>query len=189
MKEDYQNREKRKKKIEEENITKEEEKNRQIRIFKKRAEELKYSLDKTEKGDVFTAKWRGRTIGVYTGKGLPTPTLEKLKANKFNWELMNRLAERTAPYNVFKLYEDYVDVPGKCKIVNLEDIDDTLVPKNYIDMGKVEGIDYKKISEISERIFGKGSLNFRIKYTYRILDSSHVSVHKKMKSSGFITFY
>ena len=105
VKEDYQNREKRKKKIEEENITKEEEKNRQIRIFKKRAEELKYSLDKTEKGDVFTAKWRGRTIGVYTGKGLPTPTLEKLKANKFNWELMNRLAERTAPYNVFKLYE------------------------------------------------------------------------------------
>ena len=80
VKEDYQNREKRKKKIEEENITKEEEKNRQIRIFKKRAEELKYSLDKTEKGDVFTAKWRGRTIGVYAGKGLPTPTLEKLKA-------------------------------------------------------------------------------------------------------------
>ncbi len=49
--------------------------------------------------------------------------------------------------DVFKLYEDYVDVPGKCKIVNLEDIDDTLVPKNYIDMGKVEGIDYKKIYE------------------------------------------
>ena len=47
--------------------------------------------------------------------------------------------------DVFKLYEDYVDVPGKCKIVNLEDIDDTLVPKNYIDMGKVEGIDYRKI--------------------------------------------
>ena len=103
--EDLAQRIKRQEKKKMEELTKDEEIKRQINIMKKRAKEIEYKLEKTEKGEVFVAKLNGITIGNYTGPGLPGPIHEKLKANEFNWGLINRLAERTAPYNVFTLYD------------------------------------------------------------------------------------
>ena len=71
-----------------EELTKDEEIKRQINIMKKRAKEIEYKLEKTEKGEVFVAKLNGITIGNYTGPGLPGPIHEKLKANESIGDLL-----------------------------------------------------------------------------------------------------
>ena len=53
------------------------------------------------KVEIMAAKWKGKIIGKYTGTGLPGPTQCDIAANKFNGGLMDRLVERTAPYNTF----------------------------------------------------------------------------------------
>lgn len=104
--EDYLHRKDRQKKTENKNLEKEKQIQEQIRIFKLRAEQLKFQLEKKDgKGQVMVAKYQGKTIGEYIGPGLPSPAMEKLKANKFNWKLINKLAERAIPYNVAILYE------------------------------------------------------------------------------------
>ena len=94
---------------EEKERTKDEEIKRQIKIFQKRAKELEYGLVKTEKGEIMAAKWNGKIIGKYTGPGLPGPIQSDIAANKFNWGLMDRLVERTAPYDVFTLYDGFLN--------------------------------------------------------------------------------
>ena len=89
--------------------TKDEEIKREIKIFQKRARGLEYGLVKTEKGEIMAAKWNGKIIGKYTGPGLPGPTQSDIAANKFNWGLMDRLVERTAPYDVFTLYDGFLN--------------------------------------------------------------------------------
>jgi len=103
--EDFAKRKKRKQEKETKELTKDKEIKRQIKIMQKRAKEIEFDLVKHEKGEVFEAKIKGLSIGKYIGPGLPGPTLENLKTNKFNWGLINRLVERTAPYNVFTLYD------------------------------------------------------------------------------------
>ena len=72
---------------EEKERTKDEEIKRQIIIFQKRAKELEYGLDKTEKGEIIAAKWNGKIIGKYTGPGLPGPTQCDIAAKKFIGDL------------------------------------------------------------------------------------------------------
>ena len=80
-------------------LTKDEEIKRQIKIMQKRAKEIEFDLVKHEKGEVFEAKIKGLSIGKCIGPRLIGLSPENLKINKFNWRLINRLVERTAPYN------------------------------------------------------------------------------------------
>ena len=64
-------------------LTKDEEIKRQKKIMQKRAKEIMFELVISEKGEVFTVKIKGITIGKYIEPGLLGPTLENLKTNKF----------------------------------------------------------------------------------------------------------
>ena len=55
------------------------------------------------------AKWKGKIIGKYTGTGVLGPTQSDIAASKFNWGLMGRLVELTAPYTVFTLYDGFLN--------------------------------------------------------------------------------
>ena len=102
--EDYQEREKRKRKRFMETKEKKEQKEMEIKVFQKRANELKVQMEKTEKGDVPMLKWKDLTIGEYTGSLHINEVIRKFQLNKYNWQKINLLVERAAPYKNFTIY-------------------------------------------------------------------------------------
>jgi len=49
----------------------------------------------------------GKKVGIFKEPDLIGPTLAKIKTNQFDWKLMDKVVERAAPYQVFKLYEGF----------------------------------------------------------------------------------
>ena len=94
---------------EEKEKSKDEEIKRQIKIFQKSAKELEYGLVKTGEGEIMASKQKGKIIGKYTGPGLPGPIQCDLQPTSSNWGIMDRLVERTAPYNTFTLYDGFLN--------------------------------------------------------------------------------
>lgn len=105
IKEVYENKELKRIENKENKQIKKQQKELEIRVFKLRANQLNYKTIQTEKGGAFGAFWKEYPVRVYTSLGLPTPTLESLRTNKFKWELVNQLVERAAPLKNFTLMD------------------------------------------------------------------------------------
>lgn len=74
---------------------------------------------------------------------------------------------------VFKLYNDYVNVVEKCQIMSINEIDDTLIPKLYIENKKAKKIDTNKI-------------NNDFKKAYITLKENESNMKKLLLEGGFI---
>ena len=88
---------------------KKEQKEMEIKVFQKRANELKVQMEKTEKGDVPMLKWKDLTIGEYTGSLHFNEVIRKFQLNKYNWQKIDLLVERSALYKNFIIYPHLIN--------------------------------------------------------------------------------
>ena len=105
LKERFQEKTMKKKEKEENEKLKKEQKILEKKIAELRSSYMTFFLDKTQKGEVFKAKWKDLVIGDYIGPGLPTTAIENIQKHRYKFEYLNVLLEKDIPIKRLTLYD------------------------------------------------------------------------------------
>ena len=78
-----------------------------------RASYMDFFLEKTQKGEVFKAKWKELVLGDYIGPGLPSIAIQNILQHRYKFQYLKGLVEKDFPIKNLHLYEHlptFVDV-------------------------------------------------------------------------------
>lgn len=116
---DMKEKDERRNKRTEEIYAKRKQKELEIKVFTKRAHELRVVLEKREKGDTPVLQWKGTTVGECTNAPYISQTIDNFQHDRFDWSKINLLVERASPYMNFTFYKGLTNWCG-CGQIDME---------------------------------------------------------------------
>ena len=66
---------------------------------------MDFFLEKTQKGEVFKAKWKELVLGDYIGPGLPSIAIQNILQHRYKFQYLKVLVEKDFPIKNLTLYE------------------------------------------------------------------------------------
>ena len=94
----------------------------ELKVIENRAAYMQSYLEKTEKGEVFSLKWKGINIGEYNGRRNPQPIIDKIKAHNFEQKFPYVLIKKDTPLNHLTIYDGLSNWCGCGEIDNGMDV-------------------------------------------------------------------
>jgi len=86
-------------------LMKKEQKELEQKIMMMRASYMDFFLEKTQKGEVFKAKWKELVLGDYIGPGLPSIAIQNILQHRYKFQNLNMLVEKDFPIKNLTLYK------------------------------------------------------------------------------------
>ena len=74
------------------------------RVVKMRTSYMDFFLEKTQKGEVFKAKWKELVLGDYIGPDLPSIAIKNILQYRYKFQYLNVLVEKDFPIKNLTLY-------------------------------------------------------------------------------------